>query len=47
MAEQQSTFGKLFKSMGIYSIGVLGTRIITFLLIPFYTYFIARPADYG
>lgn len=38
---------KFFKDFGIYSIGVIGTRIITFMLVPLYTYFIERPADYG
>lgn len=35
------------KSFSIYSIGVLGTRIITFLMVPLYTYFVERPSDYG
>ena len=37
---------KFFRDFGIYGIGVLGTRIITFLMIPLYTYFIQK-SDYG
>lgn len=38
---------KIFSDLVIYSIGVFGTRILTFLLVPLYTYFIEKPADYG
>lgn len=38
---------KFFKDFGIYTIGVLGTRVITFLMVPLYTYFIENPSDYG
>ncbi len=45
--EQQRRSEKFFKDFGIYSIGILGTRIITFLMVPVYTYFIEKPSDYG
>ncbi len=38
---------KFVKDFGIYSIGVLGTRVITFLMIPLYTYFVENPSNYG
>ena len=31
----------------MYSIGVIGNRLISFLILPFYTYFISNPSDYG
>lgn len=33
--------------MGIYAIGNLGSKLITFLLVPLYTYFITDPAEFG
>lgn len=45
--KNNSRVSKFFRDFGIYSIGVIGTRIITFMLVPLYTYFIERPADYG
>ncbi|HAU85583.1 MAG TPA: hypothetical protein DCW90_08790 [Lachnospiraceae bacterium] len=38
---------KFVKDFGTYSIGVLGTRVITFLMIPLYTYFVENPSNYG
>lgn len=38
---------KFFKDFGIYTIGMLGTRVITFLMVPLYTYFVEKPSDYG
>lgn len=38
---------KFFNDLGIYAIGNLGSKLITFLLVPFYTYFITDPAQYG
>lgn len=38
---------KLLKDFGIYTIGVIGNRLISVLILPFYTYFISNPADYG
>lgn len=38
---------KFFKDFGIYTIGIFGTRVITFLMIPLYTYFVEEPSNYG
>ncbi len=38
---------KFIKDFGIYTVGAIGTRIITFLMVSLYTYFIDDPADYG
>lgn len=42
----QSRSSKFLKDIGIYAIGNLGSKIITFLMLPLYTHFIAT-ADYG
>lgn len=49
MAEvnQQSRKKKFIKDFGIYAIGNLGSKLITFLMIPLYTYFVENPGDYG
>ena len=47
MSEQTNRGKKFFKDFGIYSIGILGTRIVMFLMVPFYTYFIADTAKFG
>lgn len=41
-----SRSAKFLKDIGIYAIGNLGSKIITFLMLPLYTHFVA-PADYG
>lgn len=33
--------------LGIYAVGNLGAKAITFLMVPLYTYFVTQPADYG
>lgn len=38
---------KFIKDLGIYAIGNLGSKLITFLLVPFYTFFITDPAAFG
>lgn len=38
---------KFMKDLGIYAIGNLGSKLITFLLVPLYTYYITDPADFG
>lgn len=43
----KSRKSKFLKDFGIYTIGVFGTRIITFLMIPLYTYFVENPSNYG
>ena len=42
----QSRSSKFLKDIGIYAIGNLGSKIITFLMLPLYTHYVA-PADYG
>lgn len=40
--------GKRFiKDFGIYALGNIGTKLITFMLVPLYTYFVDDPGDYG
>lgn len=46
-AKQHNRGKKLIKDFGTYSIGVLGSNIITFLMFPLYTYFVKKPSDYG
>ena len=43
----QSRGSKFLKDFGVYSIGILGVKLITFLLVPLYTHFIKDPAEYG
>lgn len=38
---------KFLKDFGVYAIGNLGSKLITFLMIPLYTYFVEKPSDYG
>lgn len=48
MEDNKNNRGRtFFKNFGIYSVGVLGTRIITFLMVPLYTYFLDDTSDYG
>ena len=45
--KQQSRSKKFVKDFGIYAIGNLGSKLITFLMVPLYTYFVEKPSDYG
>ncbi len=47
MTENPSRSKKFLKDLGIYAIGNLGSKLITFLLVPFYTHYITNTADYG
>ena len=38
---------KFVRDVGIYAIGNIGAKLITFLMVPLYTYFIADTADFG
>ncbi|MDO4510448.1 MAG: oligosaccharide flippase family protein, partial [Bacteroidales bacterium] len=38
---------KMMKDMGIYAIGNLGSKVITFLMVPLYTYYVENTADFG
>lgn len=44
--EKHNRAGKFLKDLGVYAIGNLGSRLITFLMVPLYTYFV-NPVDYG
>ena len=44
--QQTDRSSSLIKSAGIYAIGVFGSRLMMFLLVPLYSFFIA-PAQYG
>ena len=46
-AKVNSRSTKFIKDFGVYSIGVLGSKLITFLMVPLYTYFVEKPSDYG
>lgn len=43
---QQDRSTRFLKAIGLYAIGNLGSKLITFLMVPLYTYFV-NPADYG
>ena len=44
---KQNRSSKMMKDMGIYAIGNLGSKIITFLMVPLYTYYVENTADFG
>lgn len=44
---QPSRNKKFVKDLGIYALGNLGSKLITFLLVPLYTFVITNPADFG
>lgn len=46
MAEQ-SRASKFLNDLGIYTLANLSSRVLTFLMVPVYTYFVERPADFG
>lgn len=44
----KTTKGKKFvKDLGIYTIGNIGSKLVTFLLVPLYTFFIPDPSSFG
>ena len=43
----KSRSSKFLKDIGIYAIGNIGSKIITFLMVPMYTYFIHDTSDFG
>lgn len=47
MPEKKSRGAKFVSDLGFYAVGNIGSKLIAFLLLPFYTYFIHDPADYG
>ena len=38
---------KFLKDIGVYAIGNIGSKIITFLMVPLYTYFVHDKSDFG
>ena len=44
--QQQNRTNKFLKDIGIYAIGNLGSKLVTFMLVPLYTYYVS-PAEYG
>lgn len=47
MSEKQTNRStKFLKDIGIYAIGNLGSKLVTFMLVPLYTYYVS-PAEYG
>jgi len=38
---------KFIKDIGVYAIGNIGSKIITFLMVPLYTYFVRDTSDFG
>ena len=38
---------KFLKDIGIYAIGNIGSKVITFLMVPLYTYFVHDTSDFG
>ena len=38
---------KFVNDLALYAIGNIGSKLITFMLVPFYTFFITDPAEFG
>ncbi|MGM9870046.1 MAG: lipopolysaccharide biosynthesis protein [Sodaliphilus sp.] len=45
--KEQRRASSMMKSMGIYAIGNLGSKVITFLMVPLYTHYVENTADFG
>ena len=43
----QERSSKFLKDLGIYAIGNLGSKIITFAMVPLYTFFVKERSDFG
>lgn len=46
-ATQTQRSSKFLKDLGIYAIGNLGSKIITFAMVPLYTFFVKDTSDFG
>lgn len=46
-SQSQKRVTKFLKDIGIYAIGNLGSKIITFCMVPLYTHYIESSSDYG
>ena len=42
-----SRWKKFFGDMGVYAVGNLGAKVLTFLMVPLYTYFIPDTSEFG
>ncbi|MBR6947709.1 MAG: oligosaccharide flippase family protein, partial [Muribaculaceae bacterium] len=42
-----SRMSKFMKDIGVYAIGNIGSKLITFLMVPLYTYFVHDTSDFG
>ena len=42
-----SRSSKFIKDIGVYAIGNIGSKLITFLMVPLYTYFVHDTSDFG
>ena len=38
---------KMARDFLVYSVGMIGSKLMTFMLLPLYTYFISDPSEYG
>ena len=41
MTDDRAKTRKIIKGTGIYAVGTFGTKILSFLIVPLYTYYIA------
>ena len=44
---QRERWNKFVRDVGIYGVGNIGAKVITFLMVPFYTYFLPDTAQFG
>lgn len=47
MEAQPSRKKKFIRDIGVYAVGNIGSKLITFLLVPFYTHYITDPSRFG
>ena len=45
--KSSSRGSKFIKDIGVYAIGNIGSKLITFLMVPLYTYFVHDTSDFG
>ncbi len=46
-SKAQNRGSKFMKDIGVYAIGNIGSKLITFLMVPMYTYFVHDTSDFG
>ncbi len=47
MRQEVSKGTKFVRDLGLYAVGNIGSKLVTFLLVLFYTFFITDPAEFG